>query len=61
MDWIPHGGERGPGRPSTRWEDALESFAKASGFKWQDVAKDRIAWSEWESAFVSRGVSAGGR
>ena len=52
VNWIPHGGERGPGRPATRWEDSLESFAKSKGFRWQDVAKDRDAWDSWESAFV---------
>ena len=54
MNWIPYGGERGPGRPAATWEDALESFAKAQGSSWQDVAKDRVVWSSWESAFVSR-------
>ena len=52
VNWIPHGGERGPGRPPTRWEDSLDSFAKSRGFKWQDVARDRRAWDDWKSAFV---------
>ena len=52
VNWVPHGGERGPGRPATRWEDSLDSFAKLRGFKWQEVAKDRRAWDSWESPFV---------
>ena len=54
VNWLPYGGERGTGRPVARWEDVLESFAKAQGFSWQDVAKDRDVWSSWEAAFVSR-------
>ena len=52
VNWIPHGGERARGRPATRWEDALDSFAKTKGFKWQDAARDRRAWDSWEPAFV---------
>ena len=52
VNWIPHGGERGPGRPATRWEDSLDSFAKSRGFKWQEVARDRRAWDSWTAAFA---------
>ena len=52
VNWIPHGGERRPGRPATRWEDSLDSFAKSSGFKWQELARDRDAWDNLESVFV---------
>ena len=52
VNWIPHGGEREPGRPATRWEDPLDSFAKSRGFKWQEVARDRRAWDSWTAAFA---------
>ena len=52
VNWIPHGGERGPGRPPTRWEDSLDSLTKLKGFKFQEVARDRRAWDGWKSAFV---------
>ena len=52
VNWIPHGGERGPGRPPTRWEDSLDSFAKSRGFKWQDVAREHRAWYIWKSDLV---------
>ena len=51
---LPHGGERGPGRPATRWEDALDSFGKANSFKWQEMARDRRAWDSWELVGKSR-------
>ena len=38
-----------------RWEDALDTFGKPSGFKWERVALDRDAWDAWEDAFVRAG------
>ena len=33
-------GERRRGRPATRWEDALESFARRKGQRWEMWAED---------------------
>ena len=55
VHWLPLGGQRRPGRPTTRWEDALETFAKRSGFRWEDEALDRIEWNKWEASFVETG------
>ena len=43
------------GRPATRWEDALEAFAKRSAFKWEVVARDADLWRSWEGAFGKSG------
>ena len=52
VHWVPHGGERKPGRPATRWEDALVSFGRARGFRWETMAQDNAAWASWEEDFV---------
>ncbi len=56
VHWIPQGGERLQGRPSTKWEDALVAFGNAAGFKWESMAQDRGAWDNWEEEFIRRGV-----
>ena len=52
---IPQGGDRRRGRPATRWEDALETFANRSGFRWENEALDQIDWKRWEATFVETG------
>ena len=55
VHWLPNGGQRRRGRPTTRWEDALESFAKRSGFRWEKEALDQNDWKRWEATFVETG------
>ena len=58
MHWIPRGGERRRGRPATRWEDALEDYARGEGLRWESWAKeseeDRYAWMRREEGFIKR-------
>ena len=55
VHWVPQGGERLQGRPLARWEDALVSFCKDAGFRWETIAQDRGIWESWEEEFVRRG------
>ena len=55
VQWLPVGGRRRPGRPTTRWEDALESFANRLGFRWENEALDQKDWKRWEATFVETG------
>ena len=51
--WQPLAqGSRPVGRPTARWEDSLNRFAKNQGFSWRKVAKDRMQWSRLEEGFV---------
>ena len=55
VQWLPLGGQRRPGRPTTRWEDALETFANRLGFRWENEALDQKDWKRWEATFVETG------
>ena len=53
LDWIPTGRRR-VGRPTMRWEDTLEEYAKRQldGQNWTTVAKTREMWRQLEDGFV---------
>ena len=55
LSWQPGRGQRGQGRPVTRWEDALVEFMRGRG-RWVDVAQDRKGskgWQALEEEFVT--------
>ena len=56
LDWIPTGRRR-VGRPTMRWEDTLEEYAKKQldGQNWTTVAKTREMWRQLEDGFVMYG------
>ena len=54
LDWVPVRGQRGAGRPVTRWEDPIAKYAKAKGFNWRECALDRDGWANLEKEFVSQ-------
>ena len=60
LHWIPHGGERRRGRPATRWEDALEAYAREQGQKWETWAEDNNAWRTEEARFAKGATVRGG-
>ena len=54
LSWEPVSGARAPGRPVTRWEDALVTFMRGRG-RWSEVAKDRHLWRGLEDQFANDG------
>ena len=60
LHWVPHGGGRRRGRPATRWEDALEAYAREHGQKWETWAEDNNAWRTDEAGFAKRAKVRGG-
>ena len=58
ISWEPVRGQRAPGRPVTRWEDALVRFTQDKG-RWTELAKDRELWRALEEGFVGQGEETG--
>ena len=45
MSWTDPGGQRGRGRPKSRWTDGVEEDAKILGCRnWRTSAQDRGRW-----------------
>ena len=55
LDWQPVRGRRAPGRPVTRWDDAIATFMRDKG-PWQKVAKDSKHWKQLEDDFARKGL-----
>ena len=58
ISWEPVRGQRAPGRPVTRWEDALVYFTQGKG-RWTKLAQDRELWRALEDGFVGRDAGTG--
>ena len=49
LDWTPSYARRSAGRPHTRWEDDLVSYAG----DWRSLAQDEVAWKYHGNGYVT--------